>query len=70
MKKIAILLVCFLLVIGIMPKSVSADVDSDMVLYFRAGRYRYYPERAQAKPGTVPSGTQRTGAADRAKGGI
>ena len=56
---------------GNIERSVEVNVSEDATHIRRiTGRYRYHPERAQAQPGAVPSGTQRTGAADRAKGGI
>ena len=64
MKKIAVLLVCVLLAIGIMTKSVSADVDSDMVLLSETVTYvdetTYYIECIYV-PEVCPSSDVRTG---------
>ena len=64
MKKIAVLLVCVLLVIGIMTKSVSADVDSDMVLLSETITYidesTYYIERIYV-PEVCPYSNTRMG---------
>ena len=64
MKKIAVLLVCVLLAIGIMTKSVSADVDSDMVLLSETITYidesTYYIERIYV-PEVCPYSNTRMG---------
>ena len=64
MKKIAVLLVCVLLVIGIMTKSVSADVDSGMVLLSETITYvdenTYYVESIYV-PEICPYANVRTG---------
>lgn len=64
MKKIAIFLVCVLLVIGVMPKFVSADVDSGMVLLSETITYidesTYYIERIYV-PEVCPYSNTRMG---------